>query len=261
MAIFTQDYRSATKERCSDDAVILDELERLFGQNSEGQGHTVDVTSKIKSNLVPIRTRSHEMTGQRVGPYQVIETLGQGGMGVVYLAHDTRLARKAALKAILPEAGHDTMPLERLRREARVLASLSHPNLATVYGLEESHSTLFLAMEYIEGKSLSQRLARNAMPISEALYCCEQIAAGLEAAHEEGVIHRDLKPCNVMLTGEGIVKVLDFGLARELHEKPANPADETATTLTRAGFVMGTPAYMSPEQARGEPLDCRGDIF
>ena len=182
-------------------------------------------------------------------------------MGVVYLAHDTRLARKAALKAILPGAEHDAMPLERLRREARVLASLSHPNLATVYGLEESHGTLFLAMEYIEGKSLSQRLARSAMPISEALYCCEQIAAGLEAAHEEGVIHRDLKPCNVMLTAEGIVKILDFGLARELHEKPASPADETATTLTRAGLVVGTPAYMSPEQARGEPLDCRSDIF
>ena len=261
MAILAQDCQCATKDRCSDDSVVLDELERLFGQSNGEQGHTVDVTSQIESNLAPVRARAREMTGQRVGPYQVIETLGRGGMGVVYLAQDTRLARKAALKAILPEAEHDTMPLERLRREARVLASLSHPNLATVYGLEESHSTLFLAMEYIEGKSLSQRLARSAMPISEALYCCEQIAAGLEAAHEEGVIHRDLKPCNVMLTGEGIVKVLDFGLARELHEKPASPTDETATTLTRAGFVMGTPAYMSPEQARGEPLDCRSDIF
>jgi len=261
MVISVKDYQSAIKASYRGDSVVLDELERLFGQNSEEQGHTVDVTGKIESNLALARARGHEMTGQRVGPYQVIETLGQGGMGVVYLAHDTRLARKAALKAILPGAEHDALPLERLRREARVLAALSHPNLATVYGLEESHSTLFLAMEYIEGKSLSQRLNRSPMPISETLHCCEQIAAGLEAAHEEGVIHRDLKPCNVMLTGEGIVKVLDFGLARELHEKPARPADETATTLTRAGLVVGTPAYMSPEQARGELLDRRSDIF
>lgn len=251
----------AIKVRCGDDSVVRAELEKLLGRNDEAPGHLGNAARQVNSIAPPGHEGAHEMTGQRVGPYQVIETLGQGGMGVVYLAHDTRLNRKAALKAIMPGAGQDTMPLERLRREARVLASLSHPNLATVYGLEESHSTLFLAMEYIEGKSLSQRLGRSAMPISEALYCCEQIAAGLEAAHEEGVIHRDLKPCNVMLTTEGIVKVLDFGLARELHEKTSSPTDEAVTTLTRGRLVLGTPAYMSPEQARGEPLDHRSDIF
>src|SRR5262245_35992628 len=198
------------------------------------------------------------MIGQRVGSYEVEEILGQGGMGVVYLAHDTRLARKAALKAILPGAEHDSMPLERLRREARVLASLSHPNLATVYGLEESHGSLFLAMEYIEGKSLSKRLGRSPLPIAEALSCCENIAAGLEAAHDAGVIHRDLKPSNVMFSGDGTVKILDFGLARELNE-PA--ADARTITLTQEGSLVGTPAYMSPEQARREPLDRRTDIF
>ena len=252
-----EERQHAIKARCGNDSAVRAGLEKLLAQADEA--HLGSLARRVES--APVKSGAREMTGRRVGPYQVIETLGQGGMGVVYLAHDTRLARKAALKAILPGEEHDAMPLERLRREARVLASLSHPNLATVYGLEESHSTLFLAMEYIEGKSLSQRLGRSAMSISEALHCCEQIAAGLEAAHDEGVIHRDLKPCNVMLTAEGIIKVLDFGLARELHDKPLSPGEDAATTLTHVGLVVGTPAYMSPEQARGEPLDRRSDIF
>jgi Tol biopolymer transport system component/tRNA A-37 threonylcarbamoyl transferase component Bud32 len=203
------------------------------------------------------------MTGRRVGPYEVGEVLGQGGMGIVYLAKDTRLVRKAALKAILPEVQDDAAALDLLRREARVLASLSHPHVATIYGLEESHGTLFLAMEYIEGKSLSQRLGHGAMPILEALSCCEQIAGGLEAAHDEGVIHRDLKPCNVMLTGEGSVKILDFGLARQIHEGIQQRGPD-ARTVTLAGgdeSPRGTPSYMSPEQVRNDPLDRRTDIF
>jgi serine/threonine protein kinase len=250
-----QERMRALEARCGDDTVVRSELEKLLKSN-DGAARQSDGMSS------PFRSGAREMAGQRVGPYEVVEILGQGGMGVVYLAHDTRLARKAALKAILPGAEDDAIPLERLRREARVLASLSHPNLATVYGLEESHGTLFLAMEYIEGKSLSQRLGRSAMPASEALFCCEQIAAGLEAAHEEGVIHRDLKPCNVMFTAEGTVKLLDFGLARELREKALTPAADAMTlTVTREGSVAGTPAYMSPEQARGDPLDRRTDIF
>jgi serine/threonine-protein kinase len=234
----------------------------LLKPNDEAQKRPGDVTRQSGSSLAPVSGSVPEMTGQRVGPYELVQILGQGGMGVVYLAHDTRLARKAALKAILPGAEHDAMPLERLRREARVLASLSHPNLATVYGLEESHDTLFLAMEYIEGKSLSKRLGRNAMPIPEALLCCEQIAAGLEAAHEAGVIHRDLKPSNVMFTADGTVKILDFGLARELTENAPGPAGDARTiTLTQEGSLVGTPAYMSPEQARRDPLDRRTDIF
>jgi len=245
----------------SDDSVVRIEVEKLLERSDEVQGHPGAVAQQTDSILATVRVGPHTMTGERVGPYQVVEILGQGGMGVVYLADDTRLARKAALKAILPDAPNE-MPLERLRREARVLASLSHPNLATVYGLEESHGTLFLAMEYIDGKSLSQRLGRKAMPINEALQCCEQIAAGLEAAHEAGVIHRDLKPGNVMFTAEGIVKVLDFGLAREVPDNASSPTDDAGMlTLTREGLVAGTPAYMSPEQARGGPLDRRTDIF
>jgi eukaryotic-like serine/threonine-protein kinase len=257
-----KERRRALEAKCGDDSVVRAELEKLLTPDDEAQVRLGNVTRQGDGIRASACGGAGEMTGQRVGPYEVVEILGQGGMGIVYLAHDTRLARKTALKAILPGAEDDAIPLERLRREARVLASLSHPNLATVFGLEESYGTLFLAMEYIEGKSLSKRLGRSAMPISEALYCCEQIAAGLEAAHEAGVIHRDLKPSNVMFTTEGTVKILDFGLARELQDKALGPAGDSRTlTLTQEGSLIGTPAYMSPEQARRDPLDRRTDIF
>jgi eukaryotic-like serine/threonine-protein kinase len=224
-------------------------------------GDPSGITRQIESATAPERADSDSMIGQRVGPYEVIQVLGQGGMGVVYLGQDTRLGRKAALKAVLPGGEHDLVQLERLRREARVLASLSHPNLATVYGLEESHGTLFLAMEYIEGKTLAQRLGRSGLAIAEALACCEQIAAGLEAAHEVGVIHRDLKPANTMFTADGTLKVLDFGLARAINDKACSAEDAPTAPLTRAGAFLGTPAYASPEQARCQPLDSRSDIY
>jgi serine/threonine protein kinase/Tol biopolymer transport system component len=257
-----QERQRALEATSGNDSVVRAEVEKLLERKNDVRGSLGNVAEQIDNTLATVRVDASAMKGLRVGPYQVVEILGQGGMGIVYLAEDTRLARKAALKAILPGAEHNAMSLERLQREARILASLSHPNLATVYGLEESQGTLLLAMEYIEGKSLSQRLGRSSMPISEALHCCEQIAAGLEAAHAEGVIHRDLKPGNVMFTGEGVVKVLDFGLARELREKPlSSDGDAQLLTLTREGSVVGTPAYMSPEQARGESLDHRTDIF
>ncbi|MBC8105363.1 MAG: serine/threonine protein kinase, partial [Anaerolineae bacterium] len=263
--------------RCADDSATRAEVEKLLRRhlrsNVDESGIGLDdemltrVSRQMERLLGPAKQPSagpsKEMVGQTVGPYEVFETIGRGGMGVVYLGRDTRLGRRAALKAVLPEDTQNAMLVERLRREACTLASLSHPNLATVYGLEPSHGTLFLAMEYIDGRTLAQRLGRNAMPIAEALSTCEQIAAGVEAAHEAGVIHRDLKPSNVMFTADGTVKVLDFGLARELKETAAtrNPGDTRLLTLTMQGSVFGTPAYMSPEQARGEILDRRSDIF
>jgi eukaryotic-like serine/threonine-protein kinase len=253
----------ALDSRCPDDADVRAEVAKLLVQDAGG----ADELSRLGRDFG--REPSVEMTrqfiGQRVGCYEILDLIGQGGMGVIYRARDVRLSRPAALKAILPGAAHaNAARLERLRREARVLASISHPNIATIYGLEESHDTLFIAMEFIEGKTLSQRLGRSAMPVPDALIVCEEIAAGVEAAHEAGVIHRDLKPGNVMFTADGAVKVLDFGLARELkHERePALDGDETRNgTLTRHGSFFGTPAYMSPEQARGEALDRRSDIF
>src|SRR5262245_61603142 len=152
-------------------------------------------------------------TPSRIGPYPIDRELGRGGMGVVYLGRDTRLDRPVAIK-VLPEAlARDAERLARFEREARILASLHHANIAGIYGLEESEGRRFLALEYVEGDTLDQRLARGAMPVEEALEICRQIAAGVEAAHEGGVIHRDLKPANVKITPGGEVKVLDFGLA------------------------------------------------
>jgi len=209
-------------------------------------------------------------SGGRIGPYQVLSVIGVGGMGEVYRATDTRLQRDVALK-VLPAAGagdHDR--LSRFEREARLLASLNHANIASVHGIEESDGVLALAMEFIDGTTLAARLAQGPLPIDEAHQVLAQIAAALEAAHEAGVIHRDLKPANVMIRRDGTVKVLDFGLARRPTSTLAGAATGSMTTaplahgdfaLTEPGIVLGTPAYMSPEQARGQEVDKRTDIW
>jgi eukaryotic-like serine/threonine-protein kinase len=249
------------------DPVVRDQVEKLLKHDGDGD----DLISRFSSHLSTLvrppaaAAAPADMTGLIVGPYEIIRMLGQGGMGVVYLARDRQLGRMAALKAVSPEhAQCDPGCVQRLRREARVLASLSHPNLATVYGLEEAHDTLFIAIEYIDGPTLSQRLKRESMSIANVLSCGEQIAAALEEAHENGVIHRDLKPGNVMFTADGLVKVLDFGLARELNDRSdgtTRVVSESTRPITREGSLLGTPAYMSPEQTRGAPLDRRSDIF
>jgi len=208
-----------------------------------------------------------------IGPYKVDSELGRGGMGVVYLASDTRLDRKVAIKALPPELAADLDRLSRFQREAKVLASLNHPNIAAIHGLEEVDGARYLVLEFIEGETLAERLKRGPDPIEEALPLAKQIAEALEAAHEKGIIHRDLKPGNVMVTPEGAVKVLDFGLARTAEGSPPSnsaAAISDSPTLTRpmpihsptiAGVIMGTAGYMSPEQARGKPVDKRSDIF
>jgi eukaryotic-like serine/threonine-protein kinase len=204
--------------------------------------------------------------GARLGPYEILSALGAGGMGEVYKARDRKLGRDVALK-ILPEPfAADPDRLARFQREAQVLASLNHPNIAAIYGLEESDGIRALVMELVEGPTLADRLARGALPFDEAMPIARSIAEALEAAHERGVIHRDLKPANIKLTSQGQAKVLDFGLAAIVQD-PSRP-DVNAThspTLTldatRAGVILGTAAYMSPEQAAGKPVDKRADIW
>ena len=202
---------------------------------------------------------------ERIGVYPIERELGRGGMGVVYLGRDPRLDRPVAIK-VLPEAfALDPERLARFEREARLLASLRHPNIAGIYGLEEADGRRFLALEYVEGETLAERLARGALPVDEALEVCGQIAAALEAAHEGGVIHRDLKPANVKRTPAGEVKVLDFGLAKGAGAAESSPDLSQSPTMTYgatgAGVVLGTAAYMSPEQARGKVVDRRTDIW
>src|SRR6202045_3023842 len=204
--------------------------------------------------------------GTKLGSYEVTAQIGAGGMGEVYQAHDTKLGRDVAIK-VLPEAfAHDPERLSRFQREAKMLAALNHPNIATIYGLEQSNGTSYLVMELVSGETLAERVTREgALPIEEALTICKQIAEALEAAHEKGIIHRDLKPANVKVTPEGKVKVLDFGLAKAFAGDTTNDDPSNSPTLSMAatmhGVILGTAAYMSPEQARGKAVDKRTDIW
>ncbi len=191
--------------------------------------------------------------------YRIDSELGRGGMGVVYRATDTRLGRAVAIKMLKAEATSDADRIRRFVQEARSASALNHPNIVTIYDIEEAEGSTFIAMELVEGKPLDRVLADGQLTIAKALDLGGQIASALEAAHAGGIVHRDIKPANIIVTPDGRVKVLDFGLAK-LFERA--PAQETMTAYaTRPGLVMGTPAYMSPEQAEGRPVDARSDIF
>ncbi|HSE62469.1 MAG TPA: protein kinase [Thermoanaerobaculia bacterium] len=202
--------------------------------------------------------------GTRLGSYEILAPIGAGGMGEVYRAHDTRLRRDVAIKALPESMSRDPERLARLEREARLLAALNHPNIAAIYGLEDSGESRLLVLELVEGDTLAERLARGPLPVDDALAVCEQIATGLEAAHDSGVIHRDLKPANVKIRPDGSVKILDLGLARGV-EAPSSADPSLSPTITSGGtepgVILGTAAYMSPEQARGKALDKRTDVF
>ena len=202
-------------------------------------------------------------SGTRLNIYEILAPIGAGGMGEVYRVRDTKLGREVAIK-VLPEAfSRDKERMARFEREAKLLASLNHANIATLYGLEESDGQLYLAMELVEGETLAERIARGPIPIDEAILLFVQIAEGLEAAHDKGVVHRDLKPANIKITPEGKIKILDFGLAKAFLPEE-NVSEESAPTLTKGtqlGAIIGTPSYMSPEQARGKSVDRRSDIW
>jgi Tol biopolymer transport system component len=202
-------------------------------------------------------------SGTRLGPYEILAPLGAGGMGDVWRAVDTRLGREVAIKGVREALGSDPDLLARLDREARLLASLNHPNIGSIYGLEELAGARYLVLELVPGATLAERLAAGALPVEEALRVASQIASALEAAHERGIVHRDLKPANVKVTDGGVVKVLDFGLAKGSPVLGVESGSQSPTlaVTTGAGVVLGTPAYMSPEQARGKPLDRRADIW
>ena len=212
-----------------------------------------------------IRANSRNMAlapGTRLGAYEILSLIGKGGMGEVYRAYDTKLGRDVALK-ILPDAfTNDPERLARFRREAQVLASLNHPHIGAIYGLEDANSMQFLVLELVEGESLDKRIARGPIPVEEALGIAKQVAEALEAAHDKGIIHRDLKPANIALTTDGNVKVLDFGLAKvRAEDVPELTHSPTMMEPTVDGVLLGTAPYMSPEQARGKPVDKRTDIW
>jgi Tol biopolymer transport system component len=203
--------------------------------------------------------------GSSIQHYRITAKLGAGGMGEVYRATDSKLGREVALKVLPQAVAGDPQRMARFQREAQLLASLNHPNIAAIYGLEQQDKTQALAMELVEGPTLAARITQGAVPLDEALHIAKQIAEALEYAHERGIIHRDLKPANIKITGDGKVKVLDFGLAKALAAEPGLQDASNSPTIsmaeTKAGIILGTAAYMSPEQARGKPVDRRADIW
>ena len=203
--------------------------------------------------------------GQMLSHYRLVEKIGEGGMGVVWKGEDTRLARAVAIKLLPEELTGDPERLARFQREAKVLASLNHPNIAAIYEFGQDAGTHFLALELVDGEDLSARMERGAIPVEEAVALAVQIAEALEAAHENQVVHRDLKPQNVKLTPDGRIKVLDFGLAKVWAPDGTDTSLSFSPTITaamtQAGVILGTAAYMSPEQARGQEVDKRSDIW
>ena len=203
--------------------------------------------------------------GTRLGPYEILSALGAGGMGEVYRARDTTLNRDVALKVLPAEFALNTDRVARFEREARLLASLNHPHIGSIYGVELSGTTPALVLELVEGDSLDARVRRGPLALPEALAIAQQIADALDAAHTAGIVHRDLKPSNIKISRDGSVKVLDFGLAKAFDTEGSGPDLSTSTTLTAAGtlpgVILGTAAYMSPEQARGQAVDKRTDIW
>jgi serine/threonine protein kinase/Tol biopolymer transport system component len=255
------DKRSAfLSGACRGDPELQREVESLLAQDPAREGMLDHPAAALLEDSAVMMLAA----GARLGPYQIEARIGAGGMGEVYQARDTKLRRDVAIK-VLPEAfAHDVDRLSRFQHEAKMLASLNHPNIATIHGLEQSGDTSYLVMELVSGETLAERVNAGALKIGEALKLGGQIAEALEAAHEKGVIHRDLKPANVKVTPEGRVKVLDFGLAKAFGcdgGRDLSNAPKLTTMGTEEGRIVGTPAYMSPEQARGKGVDKRTDLW
>jgi len=242
------DREGFLRDKCLGDESLRQEIESLLAEDARYSGF---LQTGSGASAVPALMLA---TGTRLGPYEISGIIGTGGMGEVYSARDTKLRRDVALKVLPQSFANDHERITRFRREAQLLAALNHPNVASIYGLEESNGVIALVMELVEGQTLAERIASEPLRIEEALRIAKQIATALEAAHERGIVHRDLKPANVKVTPEGVVKVLDFGLGKVL--KP-----DGSPTASRSGVILGTASYMSPEQARGAAIDKRADIW
>jgi len=258
-----EDRPTFLDEVCAGDQALRQEVESLLAYDERATRFIEAPPADIAAGmLVAEQTRS--MVGRTLGHYQVHSLLGAGGMGEVYLAEDTQLGRKAALKLLPAQFTQDAERLRRFVREARAASALNHPNIITIYEIGEIGETHFIAAELVEGSTLRRRMASERLELHEALDAAIQIAAALDAAHKAGIVHRDIKPENIMLRPDGLIKVLDFGLAK-LTESQATTGGPQAATIagysTETGVVMGTPRYMSPEQVRGQKADARTDIF
>jgi serine/threonine-protein kinase len=241
-------------QEAADDPSVRDEVMSLLVHHSRAGAFLSQPAVDVAPDL--LADEGALAPGEQVGSYTIVREIGRGGMGRVYLASDARLGRTVALKALAPHLVRDPGHRERLRREARAAAALTHPGICTVYALEELDEQLFIASEFVDGRTLREEIAPARRPDSgEVIRTARDLASALAAAHAVGIVHRDLKPDNVMRTRDGRLKILDFGLARLDRDRDGTPF------VTQPGVVVGTPAYMAPEQINGDPVDARADVF
>lgn len=248
-------------QACTGDDSLQMEVESLIKAFESSNGLMEQPAFELGMKVMR-RSQADSMVGTVVGAYKILELLGRGGMGEVYLAEDTRLGRKVALKFLSPEFVGDNWAKRQLNKEAQAVAMLDHPNICPVYGIEEHEGHSFIVMQYVEGETLADMIRNQALSADRVLPLAQQIVGALAEAHAHGIIHRDIKPRNIMVTNSGQAKVLDFGLAKTIQQKPSNETfADSVSHLSQSGLVPGTVAYMSPEQLRAEKLDYRSDIF
>jgi eukaryotic-like serine/threonine-protein kinase len=249
---------------CGDDLTLRKEVEALLAHAQTADGFLAAAMPALAAQVL-CDTGSASMVGRQIASYMIGPRIGVGGMGEVYRATDTKLEREVAIKFLPRAFTNDPERVRRFEREARMLAALNHPNVAAIYGVESVDGNLALILELVEGPTMADRLANGPVPLRETLTIAHQIADALDAAHEKGIVHRDLKPANIKITSDGVVKVLDFGLAKPVAAERSAPdlAPWPAVTVggTHEGVILGTAAYMSPEQARGLAVDKRTDIW
>ena len=258
------DRAAFIRTACGSDAAMRQEIEELLAHEQQAAGFLSEPIAAVAARAID-GSSSAPLAGRRIGAYEVLSLLGAGGMGEVYRARDTELGREVAIKVLPAVFTSDPERLARFEREARVLAALNHPHIGAIYGVERIDGLRALVLELVEGETLAERIGvgRSRLEIRHALEIAQQIAEALEAAHDKGIVHRDLKPSNIKITPGGMVKVLDFGLAKAA-DGAMRAFSQSPTAIvggTRDGVLLGTPAYMSPEQARGQPIDKQADIW
>jgi len=250
---------------CDGDRDLRQEVESLLSFKTGAQDFMETPAFQMAARKMALEqtseNRSNLQSGSVVGHFRITQRLGAGGMGVVYQANDLKLERKVALKFLPDRSADDPAALERFRREARAASTLNHPNICTIYEIDEHQGRLFIAMELLEGTSLNRVIAADSLQVERILDISTDIADALAAAHASGIVHRDIKPSNVFVTNDARVKVLDFGLAKRLSSSDDSTVISTAGPLTAPGVPLGTYLYMSPEQALGKELDARSDLF
>ena len=268
-----EERRAFLEDACNGDHALLEEVESLLGYES-GAERFLETPAAVAAGDLARTPDKSQMVGRQLGPYTLVATLGAGGMGEVYRAHDSMLGRDVAVKILPSHLTADPERRSRFAREARLLATLNHPHIGAIYGLEDIDGVAALILELVEGPTVADRLARGPLPIAEALAIARQLAEALDATHEKGIVHRDLKPGNIVLQGattasgplsnDTRVKLLDFGLGKTMAiglEGDLTQRPPGLLVRTEEGRILGTPAYMSPEQARGQAVDKRTDVW